>query len=114
MWPLLSVLLVSTYRDSKRTSHLASKSAGGSSADHWGCGYATEGARAAIAFGFEVVGLREVVSFTVPANNRSHRVMEKIGMKRNPAEDFDHPSLPTGHKLHRHVLYRIGRPAIVF
>jgi RimJ/RimL family protein N-acetyltransferase len=84
------------------------------SADHWGRGYATEGARAALAFGFDVVGLREVVSFTVPANLRSRRVMEKIGMKRDPAEDFDHPSLPAGHALLRHVLYRIACPTAAF
>jgi ribosomal-protein-alanine N-acetyltransferase len=80
------------------------------SADQWGRGYATEGARAALDFGFDVVGLREVVSFTVPANLRSRRVMEKIGMKRDPAGDFDHPSLPAGHSLLRHVLYRIAFP----
>jgi RimJ/RimL family protein N-acetyltransferase len=80
------------------------------SADHWGRGYATEGAQAAVAFGFDVVRLPEIVSFTVPANLRSRRVMEKIGMKRDPAEDFDHPSLPEGHALQRHVLYRIARP----
>jgi RimJ/RimL family protein N-acetyltransferase len=84
------------------------------SADHWGQGYATEGARAALAFGFDVVGLREVVSFTVPANMRSRRVMAKIGMKRDPVEDFDHPSLPAGHRLGRHVLYRIARPENTF
>jgi RimJ/RimL family protein N-acetyltransferase len=80
------------------------------SADQWGRGYATEGARAALAFAFDVVGLREVVSFTVPANLRSRRVMEKIGMKRDPAEDFDHPWLPEGHPLQRHVLYRLVPP----
>ena len=80
------------------------------SADHWGRGYATEGAQAALTFGFDVVGLPEIVSFTVPDNIRSRRVMEKIGMKRDPAEDFDHPSLPDGHRLQRHVLYRIATP----
>jgi RimJ/RimL family protein N-acetyltransferase len=80
------------------------------SAEHWGRGYATEGARAAIAFGFEEAGLREIVSFTVPANIRSRHVMEKIGMTYNPADDFDHPSLPEGHPLRRHVLYRIASP----
>ena len=78
------------------------------SADHWGHGYATEGAAAALAFAFDVVGLNEVVSFTVPANVRSRRIMEKIGMKQEPTEDFDHPSLPEGHPLQRHVLYRIA------
>jgi RimJ/RimL family protein N-acetyltransferase len=80
-------------------------------AEHWGHGYATEGAQAALAFGFDAVGLHEIVSFTVPANLRSRRVMEKIGMRREPAEDFDHPSLPSGHPLQRHVLYRIARPS---
>lgn len=84
------------------------------SADHWGRGYATEGARAALAFGLNVVGLREVVSFTVPENIRSRRVMEKIGMKHDPSEDFDHPALPAGDRLLRHVLYRIARPTTTF
>ena len=77
--------------------------------DYWGQGYATEGARAALAFGFDVLGLDEIVSFTVPENVRSRRVMEKLGMVRNPAEDFDHPALPVGHGLRRHVLYRLAR-----
>jgi RimJ/RimL family protein N-acetyltransferase len=84
------------------------------SADHWERGYATEGARAALAFGFDVVGLSEIVSYTVPANVRSRRVMEKIGMKRDPTEDFDHPLLSEGHSLLRHVLYRVARPTIGF
>jgi RimJ/RimL family protein N-acetyltransferase len=78
-------------------------------AEHWGHGYATEGARAVLAFGFEVVRLGEIVSITVPANTRSRRVMEKIGMTRDPADDFDHPLLAEGHPLRRHVLYRIAR-----
>lgn len=80
-------------------------------AEHWGHGYATEGARAAAAFGFESLGLSEIVSFTVPANIRSRRVMEKIGMTNDPADDFDHPLLPAGHPLQRHVLYRLKGPA---
>ena len=75
----------------------------------WGAGYATEGARAALAFGFERVGLDEIVSFTVPANVRSRAVMERIGMTRDPADDFLHPSFPDGHRLRRHVLYRVRR-----
>jgi RimJ/RimL family protein N-acetyltransferase len=75
----------------------------------WGRGYATEGARAALDFGFGVLGLSEIFSFTVPNNVRSRRVMEKIGMVRNPADDFDHPRLPATHPLRRHVLYKIGR-----
>ena len=78
------------------------------SAEHWNRGYATEGARAALAFGFESLGLDEIFSFTVPQNLRSRRVMEKIGMMHSPADDFDHPLLPEGHQLRRHVLYRIS------
>jgi RimJ/RimL family protein N-acetyltransferase len=76
---------------------------------HWGKGLATEGARAALRCGFETLRLEEVVSFTVPANLRSRRVMEKLGMSHNPADDFDHPRLPAGHPLRRHVLYRLKR-----
>jgi RimJ/RimL family protein N-acetyltransferase len=76
--------------------------------DGWGQGYATEAARAALRFGFETHGLREIVSFTVPANARSRRVMERIGMTHDPADDFDHPRLPPGHRLRRHVLYRLS------
>ncbi len=75
----------------------------------WGHGYATEGARAVLEFGFNRLGLNEIVSFTVPLNIRSRRVMERIGMQRDPADDFDHPNLPDGHPLRRHVLYRIAR-----
>jgi RimJ/RimL family protein N-acetyltransferase len=76
-------------------------------ADQWGRGYATEGARAALAFGFGTLGLPEIVSFTTVDNHRSRRVMTNIGMIHNPADDFDHPSV-TG-RLRRHVLYRIVR-----
>jgi RimJ/RimL family protein N-acetyltransferase len=75
----------------------------------WGQGYATEAARSALGFGFEEVGLDEVVSFTAAVNTRSRAVMERLGMRRDPAEDFNHPSLPAGHRLELHVLYRIGR-----
>lgn len=78
-------------------------------AEHWGRGYATEGARAALAFGFDVLALKEIVSYTVPANVRSRRVMERIGMMNDPAGDFDHPLLPEQHPLRRHVLYRMTR-----
>lgn len=77
---------------------------------HWGRGYATEGAHAALAFGFEELALREIVSLTVPGNVRSRRVMGRIGMAHDPAGDFDHPALPEGHALRRHVLYRIASP----
>lgn len=83
------------------------------SPEYWGRGYATEAARAALRFGFEEAGLREIVAFTVPANTRSRRVMERIGMSHDAADDFDHPSLPTGHPLQRHLLYRISREAWV-
>jgi RimJ/RimL family protein N-acetyltransferase len=75
----------------------------------WGHGYATEAARAALAFGFEDRGLEEIVSFTVPMNVRSRAVMERLGMTRDPADDFDHPNLPADSPLRRHVLYRLGR-----
>ena len=77
--------------------------------EYWGRGYATEGARAALDYGFETMGLEEIVSITVPANTRSRRVMEKLGMTRDPRDDFDHPLLPEGHPLRPHVLYRIRR-----
>jgi RimJ/RimL family protein N-acetyltransferase len=76
-------------------------------APFWGRGYATEAARAALGFGFQHLRLGEIVSFTVPGNLRSRRVMEKLGMRCDPAEGFDHPGLPQGHPLRRHVLYRI-------
>jgi RimJ/RimL family protein N-acetyltransferase len=77
--------------------------------EHWGRGYAPEAARAAFAFGFERLGLDEIVSFTAVGNAKSRRVMEKLGMTYDPADDFDHPSLPPGHPLRQHVLYRIRR-----
>jgi RimJ/RimL family protein N-acetyltransferase len=76
-------------------------------AEHWGRGYATEGARAALVFGFNSLQAAEIVSFTVPENTRSRRVMEKIGMTHSPSDDFAHPLLPEGHRLRRHVLYRV-------
>lgn len=77
----------------------------------WGHGYATEAARVALGFGFEALGLAEIVSFTVPANARSRAVMERLGLTRDPADDFAHPAFPDGHSLHDHVLYRLGRDA---
>jgi RimJ/RimL family protein N-acetyltransferase len=75
----------------------------------WGHGYATEGARAALRFGFEDLDLDEIVSFTVPGNLKSRAVMERLGMTRDPSEDFDNPTLPEGHPIRRHVLYRLRR-----
>jgi RimJ/RimL family protein N-acetyltransferase len=77
--------------------------------EHWGKGYATEAAEAALAFGFENLQLDQVLSFTVPANQRSRRVMERLGMVRSSADDFEHPVLPEGHPLRQHVLYRLSR-----
>jgi RimJ/RimL family protein N-acetyltransferase len=78
---------------------------------HWGHGYATEAAEEALRFGFEVVQLPEIVSFTVPQNGRSRRVMERIGLVHDPSRDFDHPRIdPVAFpQLVRHVLYRISR-----
>jgi RimJ/RimL family protein N-acetyltransferase len=76
---------------------------------YWGNGFATEAARAALADGFSRAGLTEIVSFTAPANERSIRVMERLGMTHDPADDFEHPRLPEGHRLRRHVLYRLSR-----
>ena len=78
-------------------------------AAHWGRGLATEGAREIVRQAFETLGLEELVSFTVPANVRSRRVMEKLGMTHDPLDDFNHPRLAEGDPLRRHVLYRLKR-----
>jgi RimJ/RimL family protein N-acetyltransferase len=80
-------------------------------AAHWGTGLATEGAKAVARHAFDVLRLNELVSLTVPANVRSRRVMEKLGMTCDPSEDFDHPMMPAGHPLRRHILYRLKRAA---
>ena len=77
---------------------------------YWNQGLATEGSREVIRFAFESLGLDALVSFTAPQNTASRRVMEKLGMTHDPAEDFDHPRLPEGHRLRRHVLYRLRNP----
>jgi len=74
--------------------------------EHWGQGYATEGAQACMAFGFEALKVQEIVAFTAHENLRSRRVMEKIGMQHDAADDFDHPAIPAGHRLRSQVLYR--------
>jgi RimJ/RimL family protein N-acetyltransferase len=74
---------------------------------HWGNGYATEAARAAVAYGFDALELDEIVSFTSVVNQPSRRVMERLGMSHDPADDFDHPSVADG-PLRRHVLYRLA------
>jgi RimJ/RimL family protein N-acetyltransferase len=75
---------------------------------HWGCGYAPEAAHEVLNDAFNRLKLEEIVSLTATVNSNSMRVMEKIGMKRDPADDFDHPRLDEGHHLRRHVLYRIN------
>jgi RimJ/RimL family protein N-acetyltransferase len=75
----------------------------------WGNGYATEAARAALTYGFGSAGLDEIVSFTTTTNLPSQRVMQRIGMTHDEADDFDHPRIDPGHRLRRHVLYRIDR-----
>ena len=77
--------------------------------EYWGLGLATEGAQEIVRFAFTELQLAELVSFTVPANVRSLAVMKKLGMTRDPKDDFDHPRLPPGHSLQRHVLYRLSR-----
>jgi len=77
--------------------------------DQWGSGYATEAAKAVLDFGFEVADLDQILSWTVPANDRSRQVMERLGMKRAPELDFDHPRLLRDDRLRRHVVYRITR-----
>jgi len=79
--------------------------------DYWGHGYATEAARLALAHGFGALALPEIVSFTSTTNHRSRAVMERLGMRRDPRDDFDRPSLPEGHPLRRHTLYRIDSGA---
>jgi RimJ/RimL family protein N-acetyltransferase len=76
---------------------------------HWGKGFATEAARRSLAFGFDQLGLNEIVSFTSLGNARSRAVMERLGMR--PDGEFDHPLLPPDSALRRHVLYRLARPA---
>jgi ribosomal-protein-alanine N-acetyltransferase len=81
--------------------------------EHWGRGYATEAARLALGHAFGALAIPEVVSFTSVTNQRSRAVMERLGMHRDPADDFNHPTLPEGHPLRRHVLYRVGSgPAV--
>lgn len=70
-------------------------------------GYAEEAARLALAYGFGPLGLPEIVAFTIPANEPSWRLMEKLGMSR--AGEFDHPRVPEGHPMRRHLLYRLTR-----
>jgi RimJ/RimL family protein N-acetyltransferase len=75
--------------------------------DYRGHGYATEGAAASLGHGFEAGGLDEIVAFTTTLNVRSQAVMERLGMVRDADGDFDHPHLPEGSPLRRHVLFRV-------
>lgn len=75
----------------------------------WGHGYATEAARASLRHAFDAAGVEEVVSMTSVANASSRAVMERLGMTRDPDDDFDHPRVPEGSALRRHVLYRLTR-----
>jgi RimJ/RimL family protein N-acetyltransferase len=79
--------------------------------DHWGKGYATEGARAALDFGFNQAGLEEIVAFTAKINKKSRAVMERLGMHSDPKDDFNHVRLGPDHPLYHHVLYRLRREA---
>jgi len=82
------------------------------SREHWGRGYATEAARAALAYGFGPLGLAEIVAFTVPGNLASRRVMDRIGMQHDPGSDFDYPGLPEDDPLRRTVLYRATKSRV--
>jgi RimJ/RimL family protein N-acetyltransferase len=75
----------------------------------WGQGLATEAAQAALGFGFEKLGLHEIVAIAVPGNAPSLRVMDRVGLVRDEDGDFDHPRIEAGHPLQRHVLYRATR-----
>lgn len=77
-------------------------------AEYWGRGYATEGARASLDFAFRELGLSEVVAMTAVLNERSRRVMERLDMTYDPADDFEHPAVPEGNPLRPHVLYRMA------
>ena len=78
-------------------------------AEYWGAGLATEGAREIVRYAFEELGLAELVSLTAIGNERSRCVMAKLGMTHDAAENFDHPRIPAGDPLRRHVLYRLTR-----
>lgn len=79
------------------------------SSQHWGKGYATEAAKAVLHYAFTILNLGEIVSFTVVANTKSRRVMEKIGLSHSETNDFDHPKIAEGNSLRRHVLYRLNQ-----
>lgn len=75
----------------------------------WGQGYATEAAKASLAYGFSTLRLPEIIAFTARTNLASQSVMRRIGMDHEPARDFDHPGLAEDHPLRAHVVY-VARP----
>ncbi len=77
--------------------------------EYWGRGLAPEGARLCLDYGFHKLNQQQIVAMTTVDNRKSRRVMEKLGMHWDPADDFDHPLVPDGHRYVRHVLYRINR-----
>ena len=79
------------------------------SSNHWGQGFATEGAKAVLDYAFRELKMPEIVSFTAAGNAKSIRVMQKIGLQHNETDDFDHPKLDDESPLKRHVLYRLSR-----
>ena len=78
---------------------------------HWGKGYASEAARGWLGYGFNTMGFSRIVAFTVPANLPSQAVMRRIGMRRTPELDFEHPLLEAGHPLRPHVVFALDRPS---
>ena len=78
---------------------------------YWHAGYATEAARASLAWGFAQLELSEIIAMVVPDNLRSQRVMAKLGMQRDPSADFEHPMIPAGNPRRAHWLFRLPRPA---
>lgn len=87
-----------------------SKLAGSGAPPFWGQGYAPEAARACLQYGFSRLDIPEIVAFTYRGNAPSRRVMEKLGMTHDLADDFNHPNVPLGSLLRPHVLYRLTNP----
>ena len=79
--------------------------------DYWGQGYAREAAQASLDWAWANLDAPEIVAITVQANRASWGLMERLGMTRDVGGDFDHPLVPEGDPLRRHILYRIARPA---
>ncbi len=79
-------------------------------ADAWGQGYALEAARASLAWGWANLRVPRIHAMTVPANLRSRRLMERLGMARRPELDFDHPAFPEGHPPRAHIVHALDRP----